>query len=306
MTMPRARGLFHKAISESAVGGMARPLKESVEGTKEFLDIARIDASDTAALRALKVEQLLAAQGELALRIGQGLAPAIPVADGEILPTLPLDSFEAGQAFRVPFIGGSNLEEQKLFSMMDPGFLKMDELALRKFAERIVGVKNAHVLIAAYKKARTGRGEPVAPSELFSAINSDLMFRQSALRMVEAQVKFGQPAYNYLFTWKSPAAGGMLGACHALEIGFIFGNYEPGFCGSGPDADRLALQMQDAWLAFARTGNPGCPSLGEWPQYGGQRQTLVFSKNSRVEKAPYEEERRIWETFTDVHPPNMP
>jgi para-nitrobenzyl esterase len=306
MSMPKARGLFHKAISESAVGGMARPLKESVEGAREFLDILKTGASDIAALRELKIEQLLAAQGELAVRTGQGLAPAIPVADGQVLPGLPLDVFEAGRAHKVPFVAGSNLDEQKLFSMMDPGFTQMDELALQKFAERIVGVKNAPFLIAAYKEARSRRGEPLEPPELFSAINTDLMFRQTALRMVEAQAKNGQPAYNYLFTWKSAAMGGMLGACHGLEIGFVFGNYEASFCGSGPAADKLSAQIQDAWLAFARTGDPACQSLGEWPQYHNQRQTLVFSKNSRVEKALYEDERRIWETFTDIHLPNMP
>ncbi len=306
MSIPRARGLFHRAISESAVGGMARPLKEALECTREFLDIVGIKATDTAALRALRVEQILSAQGELGLRTGQSLAPAIPVADGEILPMLPLEAFESGQALRVPLLAGSNLDEQKLFSMMDPGFLKMDELALRKYAERIVGAKNAPVLIDTYKQARSGRGEPVAPSDLFSAINTDLMFRLTALRMVEAQVKYGLPAYNYLFTWKSPAAGGVLGACHALELGFVFGSCDPGFCGSGAEVDRLSLQIQEAWLSFARTGNPACPSLGEWPQYNGRRQTMVFSAGSRVEKALYEEERRIWGTFTDIHTPNMP
>jgi para-nitrobenzyl esterase len=306
MNLPKARGLFHRAIIESAVGEMARPLGPSVEGSKVFLNIVGLNASDIQGLRALSVKQLLAAQQELAVRTGQGLAPAIPVADTEILPRMPLESFEAGQAARVPTLIGSNLEEQKLFSMMDPGFRKMDEIALKKFVERIAGIKNAPLIIAAYRKARTGRGEPVTPPEMFSAINSDLMFRQTALRMVEAQCKYGQPAYNYLFTWKSPAMGGALGACHALEIGFVFGNYEPNFCGTGPAADKLALYMQDAWIAFARTGNPGCMSLGEWPQYCDQRQTMVFGPQSRVVKAPYEEERHIWETFEILRLSNMP
>ncbi|MBN1191256.1 MAG: carboxylesterase/lipase family protein [Dehalococcoidales bacterium] len=306
MSMPRARGLFHKAISESAVGGMARPLKESLEGTQVFLDILKISPSDTAALRALSVEQLLAAQAELAVRIGQGLAPAIPVVEGESLPEMPLDAFETGRAARVPLLAGSNLDEQRIFSLMDPGFLNMNEQALLDFAVRTVGSENAPVLIDTFKKARISRGEPVTPAYVFSDINTGLMFRMTALRMVEAQARYGQPAYNYLFAWNSPAMGGLLGACHGLEVGFVFGNREPILCGSGPEADKLSAQVQDAWLAFARTGSPACPALGEWPRYSDQRQTMVFSRNSRIEKAPFEQVRRIWETFTNITLANMP
>jgi para-nitrobenzyl esterase len=218
---------------------------------------------------------------------------------------MPLSSFESGLAAKVPSLIGSNLEEQKLFSLMDPKFAKMDEIALTKFVERVAGVKNAPAIIAAYRKARSGRGEPVTPPEMLSAINSDLMFRQTALRMVEAQRKNGQPAYNYLFTWKSPAMGGALGACHALEIGFVFGTYEPNFCGSGPEADKLAGQIQDAWIAFARTGNPSCRSLGVWPQFGDQRLTMVLGQESHAEKEPYAE-HRIWDSLKKVNLASMP
>jgi para-nitrobenzyl esterase len=87
----------------------------------------------------------------------------------------------------------------------------------------------------------------------------------------------------------------LLGACHALELGFVFGTYDAQFCGKGPDADRLSQHMQDAWLAFARTGKPTCPSLGEWPEYGEQRCTMLLGSDCRLEEAPFEKERRAWE-----------
>jgi para-nitrobenzyl esterase len=123
------------------------------------------------------------------------------------------------------------------------------------------------------------------------------MFRMPALRLVEAQCRNHQPAYNYLFTWKSPVMGGVLGACHVLEIGFVFGNYDGAFCGSGPDAGTLSRKIQDAWIAFARTGNPSCESIGTWLPYGNSRTAMILDKRCRLEDAPYEEERSIWDTF---------
>jgi para-nitrobenzyl esterase len=53
--------------------------------------------------------------------------------------------------------------------------------------------------------------------------------------------------------------------------------------------------MQDAWLAFARTGDPSCESIGKWPVYGSKRMTMILDKNCHVEAAPYEEERQAWD-----------
>jgi para-nitrobenzyl esterase len=91
--------------------------------------------------------------------------------------------------------------------------------------------------------------------------------------------------------------GGVLGACHALEIGFVFGNLDYRFHGSGPDAKELSGKMQDAWFSFARTGDPSCESIGTWEPYCEYRTTMVFDRECRIEQAPYEEERAIWDTF---------
>jgi para-nitrobenzyl esterase len=115
------------------------------------------------------------------------------------------------------------------------------------------------------------------------------------LALIEAQQANQQAAYNYLFTWQSPAMGGVFGACHGLEIGFVFGTCDEMFCGTGPEADKLVKCMQDAWLAFAHTGDPSCESIGEWPVYGSKRMTMILGKDCHVESAPYEEERQAWD-----------
>jgi len=146
----------------------------------------------------------------------------------------------------------------------------------------------------------------VTPFETLSAINTDLMFRRTAIRIAESQCEYAPGGYNYLFTWKSRALGGKLGACHALEIGFIFGNYEDSFCGSGPAAEKLSEAMQDGWTRFAATGNPSCGTLGEWPKYCNGRATMILDGASRLAKAFKEEERRIWENVEELKYSNMP
>jgi para-nitrobenzyl esterase len=306
LNMPQARGLFHKAILESPVGEMARPLDASLNITKVFLEILGLKANDINALRSLPVDKMLRAQQETAIRTDQGAAPVVPVADGVVLPQLPLESMEAGRGFKVPTLIGSNLEEDKLFSMMNPKVYRIDVEGLHKAISKYVAEKDVIKLIDVYRRARERRGDPATPFELYSAISTDVMFRKTALRIAEAQCTFAPGGYNYLFCWKSAAVGGKLGACHALEVGFVFGNHDAAFGGSGPEADRLSQNMQDAWINFARTGNPSCSSLGEWPEYSINRATMIFDKNCRVEKAPYEEERAVWENVEELKYSNMP
>ncbi len=306
LNLPAAQGLFQRAILESAVGEMARPLDMSVEITEQFLRLSGLNRNDIPGLRSASPEILLRAQQQTALQMEQGAAPVIPVADGKVMPMMPLASLEAGRGAKVPTLVGCNLDEDKFFSLMNPKLFKIDEEGLRQRAEKYVKSEDVSRLLDVYQAARAKRGEPIASFDLFSAINTDVMFRRTAIRVAEAQCRFAPGGYNYLFTWKSPASGGKLGACHVLEVAFIFGNYNATFNGKGPQADQLSGQMQDAWTSFARTGKPSCAQLGEWPQYGEERATMVLDSNCRVEKAVMEEERRVWETLHELQFANMP
>jgi para-nitrobenzyl esterase len=300
MVLPKARGLFHRAIIESAVGAIGRPLENSIYTAETFLKIAEISVDDTPGLMKMPIQKILDVQTKVAGETDQGEAPCIPVADGVIMPLMPLETFLKGKAAKVPTLIGSNLDEQKLFSLMNPLHAKMDDSMLIKLLSRNVPEKDIPMIIDIYKREKEKRGENIRPFDLYSAINTDIMFRNIALHITEAQKDNGIPAYNYLFTWKSPAAGGIFGATHALEVGFVFGTMDDMFCGTGPAADRLAERMQDAWTAFARTGDPSCESIGDWPVYGTERKTMIISEDCRVEKAVYEEERKIWEKVGSV------
>jgi para-nitrobenzyl esterase len=299
MAMPSAKGLFRKGILESGVGSVAVSLNAANAGAEAFLKAANIKRDDIRALQTLTHAQLLEIEKKMmAPGPGEGgdvkITVTMPVIDGEIIPDVPNKLAKQGYSKDIITIIGTNLDEWKLFAMMEPGYDKLEEAQIYQRMSTFVSTENAKKMAAIYRKAREKRGEAAPPADILSAFQTDQMFRIPALELVEAQQANQQAAYNYLLTWKSPAMGGVLGACHALEIGFVFGNYNDMFCGSGPEADKLAECMQDAWLAFARTGDPSCESIGKWPVYGSKRMTMILDKECHVEAAPYEEERRAW------------
>jgi para-nitrobenzyl esterase len=96
------------------------------------------------------------------------------------------------------------------------------------------------------------------------AIATEYVFRLPSMRLADAHAASASPGvgtYAYLFTWESPAFGGYLGSCHALELPFVFGTVAnpaiQGFAGGGDDALALSAAMRRAWTEFARTGAPG-------------------------------------------------
>jgi len=300
LAMPGAKGCFDRAILQSGVGVTAVPLEQGAAVGQETLKVFGLAPDDIDALRALPVERLLAADMELRVRMtAPGQPPRIgvttPVIDGEVLPAVPLAAISRGSARSIPILVGTNLDEWKFLGAMDPSFPNMDETGLTRRVAAFVGHDLAHPLIEAYRSARSLRGAATSPLELLSAILSDFLFRLPALQVVEAQERAGGAAYNYLFTWPSVAMNGLLGACHLAEIGFVFGTYEATFCGTGPAADRLSQNIQEAWTAFARKGEPSAAGVGSWPTYGERRTTMILGKECRLSDAPYEEERRAWE-----------
>jgi para-nitrobenzyl esterase len=174
-----------------------------------------------------------------------------------------------------------------LWRVLEPGLRSLDDDGLAQKVQRLVG-EAAGDLVAAYRSAR-----PTAdPVELWQAIWSDREFRIPSVRATEAQAGRSAATFSYLFTWPSPAPG--IGSCHGLELPFVFGTLDsPGadaFAGSGPAAEALATTIQDAWLAFARTGAPG------WPAYDpSARTTMVLGAACGPTDDPMAAERAAWD-----------
>ena len=301
--LPRARGLFHKAIPQSGACNTAGTAEHAALVADRYVTLLGV-GREPDALRAVTPAQLLAASAALAGPPGTpneevGGLPFQPIVDGEVQPRRAIESLARGSAAGVPVMVGSTLDEWKLFMPADPSNFTLTDEGLLRRCERRMGPAGKGVLDT-YRKARAERGLPVTPAELWGAIETDRIFRMPALRLAETQLAHQPRVYNYLFTWPSPMLGGMLGSCHALELGFVFGTHrDPGmanFSGAGPAADALSEHMMDAWLAFARSGDPSTPAAGAWPAYSAAtRATRIFGSETNMAAAPYDEERRAWE-----------
>jgi para-nitrobenzyl esterase len=233
--------------------------------------------------------------------------PFQPVVDGELIPGDPLAAVGAGAARHVPLLIGSNLDESKLFAPLDPEAATLDEAGLVARCEEAIGAGRVGAggvgrrAVEVYRAARAARGERIEPGELWFAIETDRTMRHPAMTLAARQAAHQPHTYAYLFTWPSPVLGGILGSCHALELPFVFGTLEHRLLrplvGRGPEAVGLAERIQDAWIAFARTGRPAHPGIGDWPGYdGAHRRTMILDRRCRVEAAPREPELSFWES----------
>ena len=296
-----ARGLFHKAIPQSGACNTGKPAEAANLTAERVLARLGLPAADSIAIRAAAPADLLKGTLSSAGTPDRDLGMAYqPVVDGVLLSRTAIEMVANGSASGVAVMVGSNLEEWKLFSAFDPSTRELDRARLSARTRKRLTADLAEPLIAAYEAARARREAAIDPPELFAAIETDRVFRIPAVRLAEVHSRREPRVFNYLFTWQSPAMRGALGACHALELGFVFGtNHVEGmtrFAGSGPTAEKLAREMQDAWLAFAHSGDPSCAGLGPWPAYTEERRaTMLFGATTIVEDAPLDDERRAWE-----------
>jgi para-nitrobenzyl esterase len=294
--MPSARGLFRRAIVQSAAPEGQLSAAEASERARIFCEKLGVGSGDLTALRGVSAEQILATQAACAepgpRRIGMFFAPVI---DGELLPEAPLAAIARGAAREVALIIGTTADEMLLFTLL-PGFGEIPDAVLPQLvATRLPGpaetaLARAEALLAHYP----GRG-----AERFFAVETDASLFVPSARLAEAQSRHQSRTFMYRFTWRSPLHGGRLGACHALDVPFALGTFSlpkvRDFAGCGPDAERLAHAMMDAWVAFARRGDPSHPGIPAWPAYAAPRRaTLELGAACRVVAAPGEERRRAF------------
>jgi para-nitrobenzyl esterase len=197
---------------------------------------------------------------------------------------------------------GTNRDELTLFGLGNPALMALDSDGVTRWVENAVPDMDAAVVVDAYRAAREARDESIAPNALWVALGTDVVFRWPSLQLAAAHGARGSHSFVYLFDWESPAFGGILGSCHALELPFVFGAVHlpvvQVFSGAGPAVDTLSTQMQGAWLSFASTGDPSHDGIGTWsPWTPANRATMVFGPHTRLELAPGNEELAALERY---------
>jgi para-nitrobenzyl esterase len=299
LAMPAAQGLFHKAIMESGTPKPVRALAPCIDVANKFFEAAGLKSENISELRALSTADLLEIQHKLTPGGGTVTTPLI---DGKVIAEKPMDLIKAGAGKGIPTLIGSNLEEWNLFISSHAEYRSIDEAKLLQIFQKAAPGKDIGAVVDIFRRARNKRGEAATPGDLYMSIQSNLGFRMPAIRIAESQTRNGQDAYHYIFTWKSPALNGLMGSCHTLEIPFVFGTCDSVYCGSDPAVKILSEKIQDAWTAFARTGNPSCQSIGNWPAYGEKRTTMLLGRDCLTVDAPFEEERQALEALGETRP----
>ena len=293
LAMPAAAGLFRRAIAQS---GAARCVIGPGTAMRIGARLAGIlgVAATRAAIAAVPVPRLLAAQSQLAQEVAaepdpqrwgevaRNIMPFEPVVDGRVLPGAPAEALRRGAAADAGILVGTNAEEANLFFVPAGAVSGTDRAALSRFVR---ARRYPPSVVDAYRAARPAASD----GELMSAIMTDGFYRIPALEIARAR----PGTYVYEFAWRSPAFGGALGACHALELPFVFDNLDdPGYAallGPGPP-QRIADSVHRAWVSFAATGDPG------WPPYD-DRDRLIrrFGASGELVADDRTDERAAWD-----------
>ncbi|MGW8764145.1 carboxylesterase/lipase family protein [Streptomyces sp. NPDC055815] len=286
LTTEAARGLFHRAILQSgACHHFLRPPSAALIAARLAEKLGIKDATPEA-FASVPRKELLPAQAELRADVA---ADPDPARWGEaVLNMMPFEPVRAGLALpgadcEVDLLVGSNREEYRLFLVPTERLHVFPEPKLRAMTAAY-GLDPDEALPV----YRAGRPD-ATPGELLDAVATDWFYRIPAIRLAESV----PGSYLYEFAWRSPRFDGALGACHALELPFVFDrlhdpSYAPLLGADPPQA--LADAMHGAWVRFAKTGSPG------WKAYDTvDRTTMTFGAAPEPVPDPRAGERLLWE-----------
>jgi para-nitrobenzyl esterase len=296
LAAPAAHGLFRRAICQSGAGGHSIPAGAARRGADRLCELLGLTAGDIDGLRRAPIDALVGAAFRIAyLEAGELLCDVdpwrkmlwAPVEDGEVLPGPVPAAVAGGSARDVDLLIGSNADEYNLFIW---GVAEHLRPASTDPSEYWPSGESAAAMNV-YAANRPG-ADALA---LFAAVAGDASFWLPAVRLAEAQASAGGNVWMYSFDWTTPVEGGRLGACHGLELPFLFGGPTwPAFVGDHPPAE-LGAAMRKAWTQFAATGDPGGEPLPGWPVYDlARRPVMSLDETSRLLEDPRGNERRLW------------
>lgn len=302
LAAPAAEGLFQRAIVQSGPLLRINEASRANATTKAVLD--ELAVSTVEELQALPVENLLAAHdkvlgGPLGGLYGDGPRLA-PVLDGIVLREHPFDPVAAPAASRVSLMVGSCKDESTMLVAVIPGIDEMEPAEqVRLLTDNVYG----HDLDDLWPRYRETRPQETITQHFLAATSDQL--RVGGIQVAERQLAAeAPPVYMYRLDYEPPVYGGKLGAVHTLDIGFVFDNTDRGagttspnrgLYQGGPEVERLTTEMSEAWIAFARGGDPNHAQLPHWPPYDTTRRaTMMFDLKTQVVDDPDSAERLLW------------
>jgi para-nitrobenzyl esterase len=271
MAAPPARGLFSKAIAESAYLISTPELKQRRFGSDAAEEsgsrlAAALHAPNLAALRALDARTLADAAP------AAGSAPWGTV-DGQILPRQLVEVFDRGEQAPVPLLAGFNSGEIRSLRALAPRPPGNADEYERLIRERYLD------LAGEFLKLYPGTNL----EESILATTRDALYGWTAERLVRSQAALRVPSFLYYFDHGYPAADEAgLHAFHASELPFVFGTLQATTSHwpkipATPQEASLSEALINFWTSFAQTGKPRAPNQPDWPAYGSTHSYMAFT-----------------------------
>jgi len=270
MAAPSARGLFHKAVMQSAYMVSAQELRTtghdaySGEAIGVWLQ-GKLGAGDLAGLRSMDAQRIVD------VAAANSFFPFF-VIDGRVLPRQVVDVFDRGEQAKVPVLAGFNQGEIRSLRVLAPPVPADAATYEKEIRERYKDLADAFFKL--YPSSNL--------QESIWATTRDSLYGWTAERLVTKQTALGVPSFLYLFDHGYPAADDKgLHAFHASEIPYMFGNAARAPLNwpkvpETPAEANLSNVMLDYWTSFARSGVPSAQGQPQWPAYGGERAYMAF------------------------------
>lgn len=291
MGMPAAKGLFHRAIVQSGSFRLSNTQERSRRLGALMLKELGVSAGDVDRLRTIPYAELRRASEAVLTRENTPMGPVFdtrrtsqnlsfgPVLDGDVLPASPFGPDAPAMTADVPMIIGTTLNEFAT-GINHPEYEAMTIDALRARLAPIYQDRSDAVLTAFRK-----RTPDASPFDLWSRIASARVRIGAIQQATSKAAQKAAPAYLYWFTWQTRVLDGRPRAFHCAEIPFVFANAQlcENMTGGGARAAALEAKIANAWIAFARTGNPNHAGLPRWrPCTAGSQETMLFDDACRL------------------------
>ena len=281
-----ATGLFHKVWAMSPSIGQLRTMERALNAEQVFLEHAGVSSRED--LQKFTIGEMLAVQAQLEAIPVENFDFFTPAAGGSALPH---DILASAAKSPLPFVIGTNHDENRLWAALDPaqnqlGDEQWNDLCVQTFGEH-----------AAHAKSTYERTRPTeVPWQLISSVRTDTAFRQRAQRISEQRVESNNKTWMYWFTWPTPVFGGAIGSCHALDIPFAFDNLSSprtdGLTGDGTERAHIAKRFADEIVHFAKE------SVASWPAFDvAARNTLEINAEFSVLVDPEKEIRELFRSL---------
>lgn len=280
LTMPRAAGLFRRAIAQSVPGtflgtrlaaAVSAAIAAELGCTATVDELARFPPAALVRAATAVTRRMPALVGDWG-PLATTPTPFSPVVDGDVLPQAPWPALAGGAARGVDLVVGHTRDEHRLLA------LDRDSAVTEQEATAALGL--APNGVADYRAAYPD----ATPAALWELVNADWLMRMPSLHLADARVAGGGRAWTYELVW----GHGPHGASHSLDVLLVLGTLDFGEMG-GDAARRVGDQMRADWIAFATTGDPG------WAPYDvATRPTRVYDTETTTRPYPEEASRRIW------------